>query len=456
MSHQDSYAKNKATDEKQMSESSTLELYMREAPFAIRMKGITKEYRIGQIGYGTLKTDFQSWIARKRGKLDPNTKLANEGRYVGKDRFMALNGVDLEIRHGETVGLIGANGAGKSTLLKLLSRVTAPTDGKIEIYGRIASMLEVGTGFNGELTGRENIYMNGTILGMTKEEIDKKMDAIIEFSEIGKHIDTPVKRYSSGMFVKLGFAVAANLDAEIMIMDEVLAVGDMAFQKKCIDKMHGIEEEHGKTIIYVSHNMDTIKRLCERCIVMNQGKVIFDGPADEAISLYMGINGAFSHHYEYPESCHSRMRFRMAVIETLEFPKSFSGQLPENEKIKFRFTVRGKRNVKEAYFRLEIVNAYGNIVGMMVSQNGVPLREKQSTTVDAVMDSTHLAPGSFRVNIAAFSFTELADKVELDKVEGAFTFEILYNDMGKDEPLAHWFTDWNSNVCLKPLLITEG
>ena len=228
-------------------------------------------------------------------------KLENVGRMIGKDRFMALNGIDLEIKHGETVGLIGANGAGKSTLLKLLSRVTGPTDGSIEIYGRIASMLEVGTGFQGDLTGRENIYLNGTILGMTKSEIDKKMDAIIEFSEIGRHIDTPVKRYSSGMYVKLAFSVAANLDAEIMIMDEVLAVGDMAFQKKCIEKMRGIGEEHGKTILYVSHNMDTIKRLCDRCIVLDRGRVLFDGDTDKALAYMSDIESISyteKHRYE--------------------------------------------------------------------------------------------------------------------------------------------------------------
>lgn len=427
---------------------------MREAPFAVKMTGITKEYRIGKIGNRSLRVDFQSWWAKKHGKEDPNVKLANAGRYIGTDRFMALNGIDLEIRHGETIGLIGANGAGKSTLLKLLSRVTGPTSGKIEIYGRVASMLEVGTGFNGEFTGRENIYMNGSILGMTKEEVDRKMDAIIEFSEIGRHIDTPVKRYSSGMFVKLGFAVAVNLDAEIMIMDEVLAVGDMAFQKKCIDKMRGIEEERGKTIIYVSHNMDTIKRLCDRCIVLNQGKVIFDGPSDEAISLYMGINGAFSHHYDYPESCHKRMH-RKIVIESLDFPESFSGQLPENQKVSFRITARGKIDVKEAFFRLEFLNAFGNIVSMMFSQESVAIKQGEVTTVRIVMDSTHITPGNYRVNIAAFTFTEQADKVELDKVEGAFTFETIYNDTEKKEDRGHWFGDWNSNIRLNPLEISE-
>ena len=177
---------------------------------------------------------------------------------------MALNGVDLTVYKGEALGIIGGNGAGKSTMLKLLSRVTAPTEGEIDIYGRIASMLEVGTGFNGEMTGRENVYLNGAILGMTKAEIDAKMEQIIEFSEVREFIDTPVKRYSSGMYVKLAFSVAAHLDSEIMIMDEVLAVGDMAFQKKCLDKMRDAAKQEGRTVLYVSHNMDTIRQLCDR------------------------------------------------------------------------------------------------------------------------------------------------------------------------------------------------
>ena len=258
-------------------------------PVAIKVSGVKKMYRLGQIGGGTLQADLQSWWAKKRGKEDPNSKIG-EGERSHGDTFMALNGIDLTIYQGEAIGIIGSNGAGKSTLLKLLSRVTAPTEGDIDIYGRIASMLEVGTGFNGELTGRENVYMNGAILGMTKQEIDAKMEEIIEFSEVREFIDTPVKRYSSGMFVKLAFSVAAHLDAEIMIMDEVLAVGDMAFQTKCLDKMREAANKDGRTVLYVSHNMNTIRKLCDRCIVLDKGKVVFNGDVNEGISLYLGTN----------------------------------------------------------------------------------------------------------------------------------------------------------------------
>ena len=252
---------------------------------AIRLSGVKKRYKLGQIGGGTLTADVQSWWARVRGKEDPNVMIGTDQRLIGKT-FMALNGIDLTVYKGEALGIIGGNGAGKSTMLKLLCRVTAPTEGEIDIYGRIASMLEVGTGFNGEMTGRENIYMNGAILGMTKAEIDAKMEDIIEFSEVRDFIDTPVKRYSSGMFVKLAFSVAAHLDSEIMIMDEVLAVGDMAFQKKCLDKMREAAKKEGRTVLYVSHNMNTIRRLCDRCIVLDKGKIIFEGDVEEAIAIY--------------------------------------------------------------------------------------------------------------------------------------------------------------------------
>ncbi|MBR4727207.1 MAG: ABC transporter ATP-binding protein, partial [Clostridia bacterium] len=291
--------------------------------------------------------------------------------------------------------------------------------------------------------------------GMTKSEIDRKMDAIIDFSEIGRYIDTPVKRYSSGMYVKLAFAVAANLDAEIMIMDEVLAVGDMAFQKKCIEKMRGIEEERGKTILYVSHNMDTIKRLCERCIVLKQGRIIFDGPANEAIALYMGINRAVSTHYEYPESSHKRYNFRKALIESADFPDSFNGQLPENETLSFRVAVRGKLDLEEMYLRLEIVNSYGTVIGIMNSERGVPLRKNELTHIRVVMDSAHLAPGNYQVNLVAESYTVSGEWMKLDAVDSAFSLEIAYQTGGAEEQHAHWFAVWNSSVNLHPLQISQ-
>ena len=237
----------------------------------IKIEHVSKKYRLGAIGGGTLRGDIQSWWAKVRRKEDPNLKIGLAGSK--NEEFLALDDVSLEVKKGERLGIIGYNGAGKSTLLKLLCRVTMPTEGKISFNGRIASMLEVGTGFHAELTGRENIYLNGAILGMTKAEVTAKMEDIIEFSECRKFIDTPVKRYSSGMYVKLAFSVAAHLDCDIMIMDEVLAVGDMRFSQKCLNKMSELSRTEGKTILYVSHNMNTVRQLCDRCIVMEKGHV---------------------------------------------------------------------------------------------------------------------------------------------------------------------------------------
>ena len=256
----------------------------------IVISNLSKEYRLGQIGGTTLREELQRKRAKRLGKEDPTRKIGAK-EYTDGELFLALDDVSLVVKKGERVGIIGHNGAGKSTFLKLISRVTAPSRGTIGLNGRVTSMLEVGTGFHGELTGRENIYMNGAILGMTKKEIDSKIEEIIEFSEVRQFIDTPVKRYSSGMFVKLAFSVAAHLDSEIVIMDEVLAVGDVAFQQKCINKMNEISKNQGRTILYVSHNMNTIRQLCTRCIVLDHGHKIYDGSVDEAISYYLNSYG---------------------------------------------------------------------------------------------------------------------------------------------------------------------
>ena len=300
----------------------------------IEVTGLKKQYKLGQIGGGTLTHDLQSWWARVRGKEDPNTIIGTDQRLFGQT-FMALNGVDLTVYQGEALGIIGRNGAGKSTLLKLLSRITAPTEGEIRIRGRVASMLEVGTGFNNEMTGRENIYMNGAILGMTRAEIDAKLPQIIEFSECGDFIDTPVKRYSSGMFVKLAFAVAAHLDSEIMVMDEVLAVGDMKFQQKCLGKMSDVANQDGRTVLYVSHNMSTIRQLCSRCIVLDKGRVLFDGDVEQAIAIYMDTTDVNVVHYDLANvarmtgSAGKRLR-----LESLDFVGKESSVFADTEEMR--------------------------------------------------------------------------------------------------------------------------
>lgn len=255
----------------------------------IKIENLSKQYRLGLVGTQTLKGDLQRFWWNLRGKGDPTLKIGQENSLsqVGGEYVWALKDINLEVKQGEILGIIGKNGAGKSTLLKILSRVTSPTSGSIKVQGRIASLLEVGTGFHGELTGRENIYLNGAILGMTKAEINSKLDEIIDFAGIAKYIDTPVKRYSSGMYVRLGFAVAAHLDPEILIVDEVLAVGDAEFQKKAIGKMQDISKGEGRTVLFVSHNMASVERLCASSVLLSNGSINFSGNTSEVINYYI-------------------------------------------------------------------------------------------------------------------------------------------------------------------------
>ena len=260
---------------------------------AIKVEHLSKMYRLGEINNGSLWRDIQTWIAIKRKKEDPHSKIG-ENKYSGdKEHFWALKDVNFELKQGDRLGIIGKNGAGKSTLLKILSRITTPTEGIIKIKGKIASLLEVGTGFHGELTGRENIYLNGAILGMKKRRIDELLDSIIDFSGIEEHIDTPVKRYSSGMYVRLAFAVAAHLDSDILIADEVLAVGDIEFQKKALGKMQDLSTNQGRTVLFVSHNIGAIKKLCNSGIWLEHGKIKeVSNDISEITSNYLQDNAA--------------------------------------------------------------------------------------------------------------------------------------------------------------------
>ncbi len=394
---------------------------------AIQLTGVKKKYKLGQIGGGTLQEDLQSWWARLRGKEDPNTKIGQEQRLVGQT-FMALNGIDLTIYKGEALGIIGSNGAGKSTMLKLLSRVTAPTEGEIDIYGRIASMLEVGTGFSGEMTGRENVYMNGAILGMTKAEIDAKMEDIIEFSEVREFIDTPVKRYSSGMYVKLAFSVAAHLDSEIMIMDEVLAVGDMAFQKKCLDKMREAAKKEGRTVLYVSHNMNTIRQLCDRCIVLDKGKIVFDGDVEEAIGLYLqnGNNKAISNDFGTDRDRQYRLSGDLLIRRTEQLDKDFP-IYSMGEMIKLKVFFSSKREYSDLAFRITVFSNNGLIVGMASSKPCVNVKIGDNTGIFTI-DLPNLAPGSYFSKIVIYEVNQFGNTINVDVVDNAFSFDVIQKE----------------------------
>jgi len=258
---------------------------------AIKVENLSKAYQLGQIGTGTLSRDLERWYAKIRGKEDPFLKIGetNDQNIKSESNIVwSLKDINFEIKQGDAVGIIGRNGAGKSTLLKILSKITAPTTGTISGTGRIASLLEVGTGFHPELSGRENIFLNGAILGMRKKEIQNKLDEIVDFAGVERYLDTPVKRYSSGMYVRLAFAVAAHLESEILIVDEVLAVGDFEFQKKCLGKMGEVSKGEGRTVLFVSHNMGAIKQLCTSGIVLNQGRVSFSSyKIDDVVSKYL-------------------------------------------------------------------------------------------------------------------------------------------------------------------------
>ena len=403
-----------------------MENRVNDRQIAVKLAGVKKMYRLGQIGGGTLQGDLQSWWARIRGKEDPNTKIGTDQRLVGKT-FMALNGIDLTVYRGEALGIIGGNGAGKSTMLKLLSRVTAPTEGEIDIYGRIASMLEVGTGFNGEMTGRENVYMNGAILGMSKAEIDAKMEDIIEFSEVREFIDTPVKRYSSGMYVKLAFSVAAHLDSEIMIMDEVLAVGDMAFQKKCLGKMRDAAKKEGRTVLYVSHNMNTIRQLCDRCIVLDQGRVIYEGDVETAIEIYMR-SGVDEHRVEFDysdlNSRPSYVRGGRAHIVGLKLTDKELPAYAVDEPLRADIRIRADRDFASLKLRLELGSADGQPIGTAPVVELGPVRAGEDARFRLDFSPAGLVAGKYKMDIVLFDMDDFGNSFDQDFLGPAFCFEI--------------------------------
>lgn len=428
---------------------------MENKEVAIQLSGVKKQYRLGQIGGGTLQKDLQSWWAKVRKKEDPNLKIGQEQRLDGES-FMALNGIDLTIYKGEAIGIIGGNGAGKSTMLKLLSRVTAPTEGTLDLYGRVASMLEVGTGFNGEMTGRENVYMNGAILGMTKAEIDAKMEDIIEFSEVRDFIDTPVKRYSSGMYVKLAFSVAAHLDSEIMIMDEVLAVGDMAFQKKCLGKMREAAKQEGRTVLYVSHNMSTIRQLCDRCVVLDKGKVIYVGDVEKAIRLYLGSEEEELYNKYSLEETKRPSDFHGSLFYLTEF-EFINKQEPiyySNEKIqyKIRWTSRADLTGLRLYFVIQDADE-GKIVGM--TQSDIFANAKNGESGEAVLqfDVSNLAEGRYFFEPDVYEQNEFGAWCSYDHPLQRVFFKI---EKEADSKVLNWNKQYFGNVVLNEMKVVHS
>lgn len=402
---------------------------------AIKIENLKKQYKLGAIGGRTLNAELQSWWARRTGKEDPNLKIGQSADNYG-ETFLALDGINLEAKKGEAIGIIGGNGAGKSTLLKILSRVTAPTEGDVWINGRVASMLEVGTGFHGELTGRENIYMNGAILGMTKKEVDSKIESIIDFSECREFIDTPVKRYSSGMYVKLAFAVASHLDAEIMIMDEVLAVGDMKFQKKCLGKM-GDEAADGKTILYVSHNMATIRNLCSRSIVLNKGKVIFDGDVETAISKYLDIDeDNLKDIYFLNDEERAVHNFgNVFHLEKVDFRKK-KPIYSSKESMKFSVSFSCCEFYTDLIIFIQIYNAKTGIPVTLMTSERIITNENE---VNLEADISMLSESFYYFEIGAMRLLPDGTHITLDRTKTRVYFQINREDM-------RGFPIWSNSV----------
>ena len=400
----------------------------------IRAIDVGKQYRLGVIGGGTLQGDIQSWWARRKGKEDPNSKIGS-GVIKRNEKFWALRHLSFDIYKGETVGIIGHNGAGKSTFLKLLSRVTSPTEGEIRVRGRVSSMLEVGTGFHPELTGRENIYMNGAILGMNRSEVTRKLDDIIDFSECAQFIDTPVKRYSSGMYVKLAFAVAAHLDSEILVMDEVLAVGDMKFQQKCLGKMGNVATNDGRTVLYVSHNMSTIQRLCSRCIVLERGMVIFDGNTDEAIGVYLDNNEKPQPRREYTKRNHESWCNQQFFVENSEIENDLDN-IKTGDILYFKLNCKANKNVDKLLLRYVFLDEKDEKIGMAVSSQ--PITVKPGNIVLQISLNTKvLSKGNYKIRFSAFEINEYGTHEYVCVINDFFNIEL------KDNEQLHHNMNWS-------------
>lgn len=396
----------------------------------LKVENVSKEYILGAVTGETLKDAIKE-------------KLKKGGEKTNR-LFTALDNVSFTAKRGETIGLIGSNGAGKSTLLKLISRITAPTKGKIYIDGRVSSMLEVGTGFHPELTGRENIYLNGSILGMTKSEIDEKINSIIEFSECSKFIDTPVKRYSSGMYVKLAFAIASHLESEIMIMDEVLAVGDVKFQHKCIEKMKEIAMTDGRTVIYVSHNLDTVRKLCDRCIVLDKGQICFDGDVEEATRIYYGYNDSNENFKDFTNILrptwliHSEVRLKS--VETIDC-------LTQDNNLKLKLCWKCNDSIDNLSFRFELFDEADRCFAISCAYNFVSCKSGEEGETIMNIDLSHVVDGTYQTHYTLFSSNAYNEGVNIDWVKG---LDVKINRKEKIEKVKWDRANWG-NVILEDI-----
>lgn len=424
---------------------------------AIKVENLSKAYQLGEIGTGTLAWDLERWFAKIRGKEDPFVKIGetNSNPYTSNNEiFWSLKDINFEIKEGEVVGIIGSNGAGKSTLLKILSRVTSPTTGKIKVKGRIASLLEVGTGFHAELTGRENIFLNGAILGMRKIEIKKKFDEIVDFAGVERYIDTPVKRYSSGMYVRLAFSVAAFLEPEILIIDEVLAVGDAEFQNKCLGRMKDISLNEGRTILFVSHNMISIKSLCNSSMLLRNGNLVYQGSTENAIDKYNNqrtIKKSFNLSERLDRAGNKQLKLMECKINN----NADESEIKSTERIVFNIEYESQLEKFIGKIFIGVYDSMGTPIFFLDSDSikGIPNYFPGRGEIKIKLGNDFaLFKGRYTINIAFFVNGDMADYVQ-----NALSFNIIDDDfLGSGKlpssqytiiPKQTWIINSNEIIC---------
>lgn len=410
---------------------------------AIRVHHIGKHYRLGAdistrscFRYKSLAEKLSNGLRRRNRSGRNKENVAPEST-----TFWALQNVSFDVDEGEVVGIIGRNGAGKSTLLKILSRITEPTNGYADINGRVGSLLEVGTGFHPELTGRENIYLNGAILGMSQSEIKRKFDEIVAFSEVERFLDTPVKHYSSGMYTRLAFAVAAHLDTEILVVDEVLAVGDAEFQKKCLGKMQSVAHNEGRTVLFVSHSMAAISQLTRRCILLAKGGVEFAGDSRSAVEKYLkgDANGAATS-FDVENTPRKYPGTRAAKLMKLSFDRPIA-QFAPAEDFAFTALIRAAEEVKRLRFSITIFSSDGHPVGSCFSPEHLSLSAGETTAANVRLPSPRLAPGRYHCGIAIGKGDHRSGHVDYDVVLDTLPFEVLPEE-GNGGTLSQWTLSW--------------
>lgn len=390
---------------------------------AIRVENVSKMYRLGTLGGGTLVSDVNRFIAKIRGKEDPYQVVGLNDRTTKADSeyVWSLKDIDFDIKQGDAVGIIGKNGAGKSTLLKILSQITAPTTGNIKIKGRVASLLEVGTGFHPDLSGRDNIYMNGAILGMSRSEIRARFDEIVDFSGVEKYVDTPVKRYSSGMYVRLAFAVAAHLEPEILIVDEVLAVGDAEFQKKCLGKMQDVNKKDGRTVLFVSHNMGAVAELCRSGIVLSNGNLKFIGSNYDAISFYSRIDS--DEHAEGYQANEEKSVSKQNYISSVKI-KNQEGQSTNEflftDKVIVQIGLKSNAGNINTTIGLALLNKTLNRVFTVNKDIHI---DKDTCNIEIILPNSLIAPNLYSFQVVSF----IHNKIIYDNLENVCPIKIIDN-----------------------------